>query len=118
MHAVRQFISKAETSKQSSRGAVLVLNTYCWDILAATVVRHSQAVHCSHLRSRVSVWLEAPKGNQRRQQSGERAEQTFDNHVPDPPDHETSIVAQQWSYGLCQPATPARPASIFLPETQ
>ena len=73
MHMARQFISKAETCQQSFRGAVLVPDTYGWDILAATVVRRSQAAHCSHLRSRVSVGLEAPKSNQRRQQSGEKS---------------------------------------------
>ena len=52
-------ISSAETSKQSSRGAVLVQNTCDWDTLATAVVRRSQTAHCSHLRSRVSVGLEA-----------------------------------------------------------
>ena len=75
----------AETCKQSSRGAVLVPSTYGWDNLAATVVRRSQAAHCSHLRSRVSVGLEAPKGNQRGSRAGRRAEQTFGSNVPDPP---------------------------------
>ena len=73
MHTARQFISKAETCKQSFRGAVLVPDTYGWDILAATVVRRSQTAHCSHLRSRVSVGLEAPKGNHEGQQSGEKS---------------------------------------------
>ena len=73
MHTAREFISKAETCQQSFRGAVLVQNAYGWDALAATVVRRSQTAHCSHLRSRVSVGLEAPKGNQRRQQSGEKS---------------------------------------------
>ena len=59
--------------KEGSRGAVLVPSTYGWDALAATVVRRSQTAHCSHLRSRVSVGLEAPKSNQRRQQSGEKS---------------------------------------------
>jgi hypothetical protein len=73
MHMARQFISKAETCQQSFRGAVLVPNTYGWDTLAATVVRRSQTAHCSHLRSRVSVGLEAPKGNHEGQQSGEKS---------------------------------------------
>ena len=59
-----------ETCQQSLRGAVLVPSTCGWDTLAAAVVRRSQAVHCSHLRSRVSVGLEAPKSNQHRAQSG------------------------------------------------
>ena len=57
----------------SFRGAVLVPNTYGWDILAATVVRRSQTAHYSHLRPRVSVGLEAPKGNHEGQQSGEKS---------------------------------------------
>ena len=76
---------RAETSKQSLRGAVLVRSTYGCGILAGAVVRRSQTAHCSHLKSRVSVGLEAPKGNQRREQSGERAKQTFGSNVPDPP---------------------------------
>ena len=80
-----QFIPRAETCKQSFRGAVLIPDTYGWDIMAATVVRRSQAANCSHLRSHVSVGIEAPKGNQRGQQRGERAEQTFGSNVPDPP---------------------------------
>ena len=55
--------------KEGSRGAVLVPSTCGWDILAGAVVRRIQTSH-SHLRSRVSVGLEAPKGNQRGQQSG------------------------------------------------
>jgi hypothetical protein len=71
--------------KEGSRGAVLVPKTYGWDTLAATVVRRSQTAHCSHLRSRVSVGLEAPKGNQGGSRAGRRAEQTFRSHVTDPP---------------------------------
>ena len=71
VHTARQFISKAETCKQSLSvaSAVLVQSTYVWDILAVVVVRRILTAHCSHLRSRVSVGLEARKGNQRRQQS-------------------------------------------------
>ena len=54
--------------KEGSRGAVLVPSTCGWDILAGAVVRRIQTAH-SHLRSRVSVGLEAPKGNQRGKQS-------------------------------------------------
>ena len=87
MHMARQFISKAETCQQSFRGAVLVPNTYGWDTLAATVVRRSQTAHCSHLRSRVSVGLEAPKIKviSAGSRAGRRAEQTFGSNVPDPP---------------------------------
>ena len=64
---------RVETFRQSLRGAVLLQNTCGWNTLAATVARRSQTAHCSHLRARVSVGLEAPKGNQRRQQSGEKS---------------------------------------------
>ena len=64
---------RVETCKQSFRGAVLVPNTCGWNTLAATVVRRTQTAHRRHLRSRVSVGLEAPKSNQRRQQSGEKS---------------------------------------------
>ena len=59
-----------ETCQQSLRGAVLVPSTCGWDTLAAAVVRRSQAAHCSHLRSRVSVGLEAQQSNQRGYRSG------------------------------------------------
>ena len=62
-----------ETCKQSSRGVVLVQDTCGWHTLAATVVRRNQTAHYSHLRSRVSVGLEAPKGNHEGQQSGEKS---------------------------------------------
>jgi hypothetical protein len=64
---------RVETCQQSFRGAVLVPNTYGWDTLAATVVRRTQTAHRRHLRSRVSVGLEAPKGNHEGQQSGEKS---------------------------------------------
>ena len=73
MHTAREFISKAETFKQSLRGAVLLQNTCGWNTLAATLVRRSQTAHYSHLRPRVSVGLEAPKGNHEGQQSGEKS---------------------------------------------
>jgi hypothetical protein len=56
-----------------------------FETLAVWLVDTAQAAHCSHLRSRVSVGLEAPQGKQRVQQSRrERAEQTFGSNVPDP----------------------------------
>ena len=59
--------------KEGSRGAVLVPSTCGWDILAGAVVRRTQTAHRRHLRSRVSVGLEAPKGNHEGQQSGEKS---------------------------------------------
>ena len=59
--------------KEGSRGAVLVSSTCGWDTLAASVDNRSQTAHCSHLRSRVSVGLEAPKSNHEGQQCGEKS---------------------------------------------
>ena len=64
---------RVETFKQSLRGAVLLQNTCGWNTLATKVVRRSQTAHYSHLRPRVSVGLEAPKGNHEGQQSGEKS---------------------------------------------
>ena len=110
---------RVETCKQSFRGAVLVPNTYGWDTLAATVVRRSQTAHCSHLRSRVSVGLEAPKGNhERAAERGEERSRPSGAMFLTLPDQATSLLTRHRSPGLCQPAARARPTSIFLPETQ
>ena len=69
----------------------MVQSTYVWDISAVAVVRRILTAHCNHLRPRVSVGLEAPKGNQRRQQSGKGAEQTFGSNVWAPPQQPGSV---------------------------
>ena len=97
-------ISTAETGQQSFRGAVLVLSTCDWDVLATAVIRRGQAAHCSHLRSRVSVGIKAPKGNQHRQQSARDKERSRPSGTMflTLPDHGTSIVARHRSPGLCK----------------
>ena len=60
----------AEICKQSSRGAVLTLLTYGWDILAGVVVPANQTAHRSHLSSHTTVGLEAQQSNQRGHRRG------------------------------------------------
>ena len=99
---------------------MLVQDTCGWHTLAATVVKRSQTSHYSHLRSRVSVGLEAPKGNH----EGHAAERGEERSRPSGamlltiPDQATSLLILHQSPGLCQPAARARLTSIFLPETQ
>ena len=97
---------------------MLVQSTYGWEILAGAVVRRSQTAHLSHLRSRVSVGLEAPKGNQRGQQSGREAEHDFGSKFGPRMRGLKSLLTRPRSGGLRQPAAPACATSIFLPETQ
>ena len=99
---------------------MLVPSTCGWDTLAAAVVRRSQTAHCSHLRSRVSVGLEAPKGNQRGSRAGRRAEQTLGSKFGPRMRGLKSLLTRPRSGGLrqLQPAAPACATSIFLPKTQ
>ena len=58
-----QFIARAETCKQSFRGAVMVLLTYGWDFLAGVVVQANQTAHRSHLSSHMTLASMAHKSN-------------------------------------------------------
>ena len=94
---------------QGLRGAVLVQNTYDWDTLAATVVRRSQAAHCSHMQSpevQCVCWARGAK-----RQSAPGAEREAKRSRPSAamfltvPDQGPSTLARQWS---CKRPLPVR----------
>jgi hypothetical protein len=62
---MRQFIPRAETCKQGTRGAVRVQNTCGGDILAAVVMQRHQGAHSGHLGSPEPVLLWAHETNHR-----------------------------------------------------
>ena len=65
-----QFIARAETCKQSFRGAVVVHHNCAQVMLTGVVGGRSQTAHRSHLSSHVTVGLEAQQSNQRGHRRG------------------------------------------------
>ena len=72
-----QFIPRAETCKQSFRGAVVVQHTCAQVMLTGVVGGGSQTARRSHLSSHVTVGLEAQQSNQRGHRRGDRRLQRY-----------------------------------------
>ena len=97
-----QFIPRAETCKQSFRGAVVVQHTCAQVMLTGVVGGGSQTARRSHLSSHVTVGLEAQQSNQRGHRRGDRRLQRYQQVCQSlatgggsPPRHSCGLTASE-----------------------